>query len=79
MANSAKLSAKPPERLARQSSSKSMTRMVTESSAKRKERQLASPWELAAVAYVELARAKMVAKRAKAPQKRAKNQPLNSF
>jgi hypothetical protein len=56
-----------------------MTRMVTESSAKRKEPQLASPWELAAVAYVELARAKMVAKRAKEPQKRVKNQPLNSF
>jgi hypothetical protein len=48
-----------------------------ENLAMKKKPQLVSQWVLAAVAHVEPAREKMVAKRARAPLRRVKNQPLN--
>ena len=77
MENSAKPSAKPPWQLARQIFSRSMTKTVMENLAKKKKPQLVSQRVLAAVAHVEPAREKMVAKRARAPLRRVKNQPLN--
>ncbi|MDB4457216.1 hypothetical protein N9019_02535, partial [Akkermansiaceae bacterium] len=77
MESSAKPSVKSPWQLERLIFSRNMTKTVMENLAMKKRPQLASQWELAAVAHEELARAKMVVKRAIALPKRAKNQPLN--